>query len=174
MAKLVNFTVIDLPDLFAVGKVLQTNMAEVSKANPIPAFWDACFTDGTFNQIEKSSETLYNPDYIGLMYNYNAATGDFCYMCGMLLTKEYLPSSDFRSYHLEPIKTAISWIRGADTIEICSKAHDLSMKAIHDEGYDWANAAGWVIELYNCPRFTSPDSEGHLILDYYVPIQKSI
>ena len=171
MAKLVNLTTVDLPDLFAIGRVLHTNMAEVAKANPIPAFWDTCFADGTFKLIENNSEILYNPDYVGLMYNYNVATGDFSYMCGMLLTKEQLPTADFSIYRLPAGRTVISWIKGANSGEVCAQAHDLTMDAIHAEGYDWDNEAGWLIELYNCPRFTTPDSEGQLILDYYVPIR---
>ena len=30
--------------------------------------------------------------------------------------------------------------------------------------------AGWHFERYNCPRFTTPDAQGNVILDYGVPL----
>ena len=34
----------------------------------------------------------------------------------------------------------------------------------------WEN--DWCFERYNCPRFTSPDNNGNIILDYGISIEK--
>jgi len=35
------------------------------------------------------------------------------------------------------------------------------------------NDMTWCMELYNCPRFTEPDAQGNIILDYYIPIDSA-
>ena len=50
-------------------------------------------------------------------------------------------------------------------------AHELTNKAMEEKGYI-NDGFAWSMELYNCPRFTTPDEQGRIILDYYIPCRK--
>lgn len=169
MSKLVKFEVVELPKLCLVGKELRYNMDGHMKGdNRIPAFWEECFADGVFAELEKQPEYLFDNSYVGLMTDWDKGDGDFSYICGMLFNKGAAVPDGFVTRELEATKAGIGWIRGKDTADICSKAHELTVQAIKENGHNCDNVK-WCMELYNCPRFTTPDANGDIILDYYLP-----
>ena len=56
-AELLSFQVARLPALTVVGKPLRVQMEE-SGENPIPAFWERCFGDGTIETLMALPEAL--------------------------------------------------------------------------------------------------------------------
>lgn len=60
----------------------------------------------------------------------------------------------------------VCWIRGQEH-EVYGK-EDKCFQRMAQEGYTVkpdANGAIWAFERYGCPRFTTPDAEGEIILD---------
>lgn len=169
MAKLVKFEVKELPKLCVVGKELRYNMEKHMQGdNRIPAFWEACFANETFSTIEKQVDYVYDPAYIGIMMDWDKGDDDFSYICGMLMKEGVTIPEGFIIRDIEPTKVAIGWIQGKDTADVCSNAHNQTIQVLNSEGYN-CDKMKWCMELYNCPRFTTPDENGEIILDYYIP-----
>lgn len=173
MGNLIKFDVKDLPELCVVGKELKINIEKHMKGqNTIPAFWDKCFADGTFAKIEELKDFVYDDAYIGFMADWANGDGYFTYICGMLMKPNCpLPNSDYIARSLSPTTAAIGWIQGTSTQDVCSTAHADTQKALEEAGYN-SDHSEWCMELYNCPRFTTPDENGNIILDYYIPCDK--
>ena len=169
MGKLVRLEFLPLPKILVVGKELRMNMEEHMKGpNQIPGFWETCMSDGTFTVLEQNRDLLYDSAYVGFMTDWDRGDGCFSYICGMLYKEGSPVPGGYISRETEPTDAAISWIRGRDVDDVCQNAHTLTEQAVKDAGYS-LDALKWTMELYHCPRFTTPDAYGEIILDYYIP-----
>jgi len=164
--RLVNFEVKELPRLCVVGKAIQVQSA--GQENPIPALWDRCFADGTFEVLEGLKEYHLGGDYVGWIGEWGPE--GFVYICGMLMQPEVPVPEGFSLRELPPGKVAVAWIKG-QRAEVLLQAHALAEEALLNQGYEYDPAACWSMEVYNCPRWTNPDEHGELILDYYIPVK---
>lgn len=170
MGKLIKFEVTDLPDILLVGKEIRHSMEEQMKGiNPIPAFWDGCFAEGIFSILEKQEDSIFNRDYAGVLTDWDKGDGDFSYIIGMLMKPGADVPEGYVSRHIKATKIAIAWIQGKDVADVCMNAHELTEQTLKAEGHN-CDKMKWSMELYNCPRFTKPDENGQIILDYYIPI----
>ncbi len=166
MARLVNLQISQLQGFRIIGKAIYTHMD--MKENPIPSFWEKCFEDGTFKQLDEMNDHHIDHSYVGWMSDWNEADGKFAYICGMLM-KPNTPVPEGFIYRDVPAATvAIGWIQGLEK-DIYPVAHEITQKAMEEKGYKVDVAAYWCMELYNCPRFTTPMENGEVILDYYIP-----
>ena len=71
-----------------------------------------------------------------------------------------------------PLEQApLFWIYGSES---SGEIYGMSAEALCQAELDrrgWVRKdAGWHFERYNCPRFTTPDAQGNVILDYGVPL----
>ncbi len=173
MAKIIKCEVCELPEIYVIGKQITVNVPNSPEKNPIPKFWEECFSDGTFENLMDHKEYLFNDAYVGWMSDYSEENGIFTYICGMLMRSDRMIQSDgYVSRKIDPVTVGIGWIQGRSTPDVCYAAYSLMEKALDESGYSCENPA-WCMELYNCPRFTQPDANGDIILDYCVPcIQK--
>ncbi len=170
MAKLIGLDVVDLPDLVAVGRALCAPMeAMMGDSNPIPAFWDRCFADGTFAALEAAAEGQWDPSYVGLMADFRSREGKFTYLCGILYRQGVALPAGFEVLPVPAGRAALGWVRGRDTADVCGAAHALVTQGLQAAGHTCEHMA-WTMELYNCPRFTTPDEDGCITLDYYIPL----
>ena len=170
MGELIKFEIGELPDILIVGKEIRHSMEALMKGdNPIPAFWDLCFSEGIFAELEDQSGNIHDPAYVGVMVDWDRGDGDFSYIVGMLMKTGADVPDGFICREVNATKVAIGWIKGADVADVCSKAHEYTEKALKAEGFTCKKIT-WCMELYNCPRFTEPDENGDIILDYYIPI----
>lgn len=167
MAKVVDFTVKELPRLVVVGRAIKVskNMAE---EDPIPALWGQCFADGTFGTLEQLAEFHWEQDYVGWIGDFSA--DGFEYICGMLLRPGAPVPEGFACREIRPTKVAVAWVKG-QAPEALAEAHDLTLEAAAKNGCEPNPEAGWCLELYNCPRYTDPDEQGDVIIDYYLPVK---
>ena len=169
MAELIQFEVKELGPWCIAGKAIRV---EMGPENPIPAFWDACFADGTFSTLETQTDWVLCPDYVGFMADWQESSHTFLYICGMMMKPGFsAPEGGFVSLPVAASSAAVGWIRGASTQDVCMPAHELTSKAMEEKGYT-NQGFTWSMELYNCPRFTTPDEQGRIILDYYIPCRK--
>ncbi len=173
MAKLIQLEIKELGDWCVAGRPMQSQMGG---ENPIPAFWDACFADGTFAKLEALGEQVLCPDYVGFMTDWMGGDGKFTYIVGMMMKPGFsLPREGYEGFVSRPVAActaAIGYIQGASTGDVCMNAHELTNAALEEKGYTF-DGSTWCMELYNCPRFTTPDESGQIILDYYAPCQKN-
>jgi predicted transcriptional regulator YdeE len=169
VAELVHFEVKDFPAVLLIGKELRYSMELLMKGeNRIPAFWDACFADGTFTRLEGQKDGIFDDAYVGVMLDWGKGDGDFSYVCGMLMKDGADVPDGYISRVLPASKVAVGWIKGTDTMDVSSAAHVLTERKLKEEGRT-SDKMAWCMELYNCPRFTTPDADGKIILDYYIP-----
>ncbi len=170
MSELIKFEVKRLPGIKLVGKELRYNMeAHMKGDNRIPAFWDKSFSDGIFSLLEEQTDFIFDSAYVGVMIDWDKGDGDFSYIVGMLMKDGVAVPEGYYYKDIEETDVAIGWIKGKDTADVCSSAHSLTEQAIKENGYN-CDKMKWSMELYNCPRFTTPDENGDIILDYYIPI----
>ncbi len=171
MAELIKFEVKELPKLCVIGKELRYNMEELMKGNnPIGPFWTKCFADNIFAELEKQEQFIFDKAYVGFMSEWDNSDGNSSYICGIMFKEGAVVPDGFVMKEIQPTKAAVSWIRGKDTADVCIGAHEMTEKAISENGQS-SEGLTWCMELYNCPRFTNPDENGEIILDYYIPIK---
>lgn len=168
MSILINFQIKQLPALRIVGKAIHPLMD--MKVNPIPDFWSQCFGDGTFKTLENLPVKPVDDSYVGFMSGWDAGNGTFAYICGMLLPAGSPVPEGFTCMDLPAANVAVGWIQGPEK-ENYQVAHELTQQAMEKQGHKMILIDPWCMELYNCPRFTQPQPNGDVILDYYIPCQ---
>ena len=167
MAELIKFEKVELPALRVIGKPIVASMSDMSN-NPIPAFWQSCFADGTLTRLEAMAEHIHDPSYVGCMCRWGGPDGTFTYIVGMLM-KAGTPAPE--GYDFEDMaagSAAVGWIKGKEPA-IYQVSHVKTESAMEAQGLVMDPDRQWCMELYNCPRFTTPDENGDKILDYYIP-----
>ncbi len=170
MAELIKFEVVNLPKLYVIGKELRYNMeAHMKGDNRIGPFWGKCFEEKIFSTLEQQGDFIYDNAYVGIMLDWDKGDGDFSYICGMLFNEGATVPEGFVIREIKETKAALSWIKGKDTADVCMNAHPITEQAIRDNGLSTENMS-WCMELYNCPRYTTPDQDGNITLDYYIPV----
>lgn len=173
MASLFKFEIVELPKIYLVGKESKYNIElHIKGDNRIPAFWDKCLADGTFPVLEKKSEHICEPAYVGTTIDWDMGYGTFSYICGMLFKEAVTVPDGYVMRELGAEKVGLCWIKGKNTEDVCSNAHRLAEQAIKSNGF-YPNQMKWTMELFNNPRYTTPDENGEIILDYYIPLAQS-
>ncbi len=167
MAELIKFEFRDLPKLYVIGKEIKVKVSETMMNNPIPKFWDDCLNDCIFSGIDYNKESVYENSLVGFMSD---VSGDgFTYTCGVPLTHNASTVPEgYTVKEIHPAKVAVGYVKGKDVADVCMQAHQFTVDKIKSEGYK-ADMYSWCMELYNDPRFTQPDPDGNVILDYYLP-----
>ena len=70
---------------------------------------------------------------------------------------------------LDVIKRLKEFVRGA--LSQMDIVHNLCLEKLKSLGFK-RKEDDWCFERYNCPRFTTPDEEGNVILDYGISIEE--
>jgi len=170
MAKLAKIEIIDLPKVCVVGKLLKvSDEACMSGDNPMPAFWGQCFEENLFGILEQQPDFIYDDAYVGWMSDWGTGDGQFSYIVGMLMNEGVTVPDGCVIREIPATKAAVGWIQGKDDQSLYSSEHELTDAALKQAGHS-GDGAKWCMELYNCPRFTTPDENGEVILDYYIPL----
>ena len=135
--------------------------------------WDQWFNSGWFEQIEKSVLLLglekewfhESGSYIGLEI-WNDA-GFFEYWIGMFTPARTMVPENMEFLDFSANKLGVGWVHG--TMDNIFEMHEIIKELLITEGYiPIINSDGnWIsFERYNCPRFTTPDRDHKLVLDY--------
>lgn len=169
MPELIRLEIAEMPELCLVGRELRVDMKTQTEHNPIPAFWDDCMRDGTLGPLERQEEFLHSPDYFGLMTDWDFAAGEFSYTVGMLMKPGCAVPDGYTQRKLGPCRACVSWIRGKDTMDVAGPAHEMTEDALRARG-ETNESMSWCMEGYNCPRYTTPDANGTITMDYYIPL----
>lgn len=142
--------------------------------------WDEWWQNGWFDVIEKAmggcdkiiSLWENGGGYIGLE---RRAEGEpFAYYIGMLTPENTPVPEGFIAIDFVDADLGTCWIYGKE-----SEVHDTSackQKLLENEISLWQdkNGAEWSFENCLCPRYTTPDDKGNVILDYCYFVRKSL
>lgn len=126
--------------------------------------WCEWFEKGYFKRLEQLVSLPENEGaYVGCM----RCVDEFEYWIGMFFP-EGTPAPDGYEYtDINAGDIGTCWIHGReDNGEIYGQEpHNMCMSKIIEGGWQLAENACF-FERYNCPRFTTPDENGKVILDY--------
>ena len=162
MAKIINVLKEEMPALTLVCKVYHDN--DRGGNGTFSAKWGEWFEKGYFDQIEKCG-TPYDGSYVGAM-RMNGKEFEYC--IGILMQGAYKLPDGFDGVEIAACSMGVVWVKGKDDATLYSM-HEKSLEALAKNGMTPAENA-WYIERYACPRFTAPDENGEVILDYMVTV----
>ena len=163
MAKIVKVYREKMPDAVLIGKVYHDEDRNAQQT--FSSKWAEWFQKGWFDTLCALNSSL-GEDYVGAM----RMNGDvFEYWIGMIMKSGTKAPDGFEEIAVAGSDYAVAWIKGHDDGQLYSM-HEDCMKAFADGDYKLA-ASPWYIERYNCPRFTQPDENGEVILDYMTSLK---
>ena len=132
--------------------------------------WCQWFADGLFEIVEKQKEgnvgEVCEDDgaYIGLM---RWKCGEpFEYWIGIFMPENTTIPDGFDFIDFPKKELGVCWVYGKDN-EVYMQEENCAAK-LKEEGFELAvdeKGARWFFERYGCPRFTTPDEKGNVILD---------
>lgn len=134
-------------------------------------WWGEWFANGWFDQLEQAMggvdsilKIWGNGGYVGL--ERRCENAPFEYWIGMFTPAGTTVPEGFEFIDFPAVGLATCWIYGKE-----ADVHDTSgcMAAVIKEGFEpWKDAEGgvWSFENCLCPRYTTTDEHGNVILDY--------
>ncbi len=156
-----------LPALRFAGK-RYTNADRASDGS-FANHWGEWFSSGWFAELASCGEPEgIENGYIGLM-RCGGTEDSFEYWIGLFLPAGTAAPTGFDTIDLPDSDAAICWIRGKEN-EGLYAMHDECVRRSRENGMgnirvDAENRTCF-FERYVCPRFTTPDENGSVILDY--------
>jgi predicted transcriptional regulator YdeE len=140
--------------------------------------WGEWFAAERFAELEALTpqDETNGGAYIGLIGNSDENNSDdgVEYWIGMFFPRETPVPEGFDSADIPASEVGVCWLHGTEpklytqSLECAAAllAEDMPVPR-HDELGRW-----WEFERYNCPRFTEPDADGKIILDYGVYLKR--
>ena len=133
--------------------------------------WGQWWSNGWFGKLEVLRSLEFNGDaYIGAVHIVDGAPE---YWIGRLFPAGTRAPEGFGYVDIEPQEYAVCYLRdregsgGFYTMD----THNMCLNELSLRGYK-RREDSWCLERYNCPRFTTPDENGDIILDYAIAIEK--
>lgn len=132
--------------------------------------WGEWFANDRFSKLEALlNDQLKNSyedagAYIGLMRWKDGEP--FEYWIGMFLPVGTEVPEGYDYVDMPEAKLGVCWLHGPEGELYCKECE--CAEKLGQEGYEIIsdkNGAMWFFERYGCPRFTTPDEEGKVILD---------
>lgn len=132
------------------------------------ARWGEWFQNGWFDVLEQANAgKMMDDSYIGLMRA--GMNAPYEYWIGIFCASDAVVPEGYECVELPRREAAVCWIQGIEGPELYGQ-HNACVAAMAEKGMTdfYEDELGRVVffERYNCPRFTSPDEQGRVILDY--------
>lgn len=132
--------------------------------------WGEWWGNGWFEPLEQQPALPLNGDaYIGAV---RIVDGMPEHWIGMFFPEGTPVPEGYEAVSIPAKRYAVCYLRDKDgsgsfyTME----THDLCLAALKDKGFT-RREDDWCFERYNCPRFTTPDGEGMVVLDYGIAVE---
>ena len=161
--------VVKMAEIIKVYTEKTVAMRFIGKKYKKIGYWGDWFAKGWFDVIEKAmneeSSPIKDGGYIGLEYRKNQELLE--YWIGMFTSQNTEVPEGFSCVDFSEGNLGICWIYGKET-----EAHKAASKCadkLADSGIKIkVDEEGGVCSFENCvcPRFTTPDDKGNIILDY--------
>lgn len=170
MDELVKIEVLRFPRLYIIGKEIRYSDEALNTGdNRLPAFWDKCYQENIFAPLEAQTEYVYDASPIGVFLDWDLGDGDFSHIVGLLMKEGAVVPEGYLIRELAESDVALCWIKCKDLNETRAVSFDPTAKAISGIGRSWAGMK-WCADLYHPVRSATPDENGYVILDCYVPL----
>lgn len=132
------------------------------------AKWGEWHANGWFDVLEGIGANALNDDgYIAIKRINNC---ELEYWIGMFFDCETAVPDGFEFVDIEAVDYAVFWLKGENEQELVSfETHNLCLSKLEDSGFV-RREDDWCFERYNCPRYTDPDENGCVILDYGISV----
>ena len=131
--------------------------------------WGEWWENGWFDTLEKQPRIDFNGDaYIGAVRVVNGVPERWI---GMFFPENAEIPQGFEAVEIPPLDYAVCYLYGKEGSRdfYTMETHENCLKALASAGYVRLED-GWCFERYQCPRFTTPDEHGCVILDYGISV----
>lgn len=132
--------------------------------------WGEWWENDWFSTLESQECLPINGDaYVGAVHIVNDMPE---YWIGMFFSIDASVPKGFEYVDIEPLEYAVCYLYGKENSSdfYTLEAHNMCLEALKTLGLKRKEDA-WCFERYNCPRFTVPDENGNVILDYGIAIE---
>ncbi|MBQ8200752.1 MAG: GyrI-like domain-containing protein [Clostridia bacterium] len=134
--------------------------------------WGEWWQNGWFAPIDK----LLHMPIVGdsTMAAMHVVDGELEYWIGFFCPPDTDVPEGYEAIDVGPRSYAVLWKKGSEhNGELYGlEAHVLCLQELTKHG--WKRVEDdWCFERYNCPRFTTPDANGEVILDYGISVEVS-
>ena len=131
--------------------------------------WGEWWANDWFSKLECSPRHPLNQDaFVGAV---RVKDGKPERWIGMFFPVETMAPEGFDYIDLPALDYAVCYIQAPDGSQdfYTHETHQLCLDALKAQGLT-RKEDDWCFERYQCPRFTTPDSQGNVILDYGISI----
>ena len=133
------------------------------------ANWGEWWANNWFETLESHECISFNGDaYIGAVHIVNGMPERWI---GMFFPVDTEVPEGFEFIDIEPLDYAVCYLydkeNSADFFTM--DTHNMCLEELKSQGFK-RKEDDWCFERYNCPRFTTPDENGNVILDYGISI----
>ena len=135
------------------------------------AAWGQWWGNGWFEALDKlpGRAELNQDSYCGAK---RIVGGELEYWIGMFFDLSTEAPEGYESVDISPLSFAVCWIRDREgNPDLTSfETHNRCLEAMAHQGFV-RKEDDWCFERYQCPRYTTPDEEGRVILDYGIAVE---
>ena len=131
--------------------------------------WGEWWENGWFDMLEKQPRLPFNDDaYIGAV---RIVDGKPEYWIGMFFPEQTEVPQGFQGVDIAPVDYAVCYLYGREGSRdfYAMDTHEQCLNALKVAGFV-RREDDWCFERYQCPRFTTADEHGCVILDYGISI----
>lgn len=149
------------PDVKLIGK--RYTDEDRDPFGSFSAKWDEWFRNDWFSFLKDGGIQGVSDDYVGVMRYTQAG---FEYWIGILMAPEDPVPQGFEAVEIPAGNLAVSFVYGKNGPDLYGMEAYQACAAAWAEREWFPKMDAWYMERYNCPRFTQPDDQGNVILDY--------
>ncbi len=131
--------------------------------------WGEWWSNDWFSQLEQSPRLPFNDDaYIGAVH---IVEGKPEYWIGMFFPEGTPVPQGFEAADIPPLDYAVCYLSAPEGCPdfYTAETHQLCLSQLAQMGFT-RKEDDWCFERYQCPRFTTPDENGNVILDYGISV----
>lgn len=132
--------------------------------------WGEWWANSWFAPLEEHPALRENGDaYIGAVRIVNGAPQRWI---GMFFPENTPVPEGYEAVHIPAGDYAVCYLRDREGSGdfYSMETHEACLAALKERGYI-RRRDDWCFERYNCPRFTTPDEEGMVVLDYGIAVE---
>lgn len=132
--------------------------------------WGEWWENNWFAALEEQACIPFNGDaYIGAVHIVNGMPE---YWIGMFFSEQAEVPEGFEAVEIEPLDYAVCYLRDKEGSGefYAMETHNRCLEELKAKGFT-RKEDDWCFERYNCPRFTTPDENGNVVLDYGIAVE---
>ncbi len=132
--------------------------------------WGEWWQNDWFSVLEEIGPLPINGDaYIGAVHIVNGMPE---YWIGMFFPADTKVPDGFDFVDMEALEYAVCYLSDKEGSSdfFTMETHNMCLDKLKTFGFK-RKEDDWCFERYNCPRFTTPDEKGNVILDYGISIE---